>query len=385
MARLKYWVWLSCVGGVRPIVKYRLAETLGGPERIFFAEEKELSALDGLRSGEIKSLLDKSMARAAKVLSFCEEHDITILTLQDAAYPERLRNIPDPPVVLYVWGKLPVIDECAAVAVVGTRKATPYGLKMAATIGRELAQGGGLVVSGLADGCDSTAMEAALRAGGLTVGVLGTAIDEVYPAKNRRLFEDVKKRGALVSEYAPGMRTFPGDFKARNRIITGLSLGVVVVEAPAHSGTRNTADHALEQGRDVFAVPGSVDAAASAGCNELLSQGAIMATCGADVLREYSHQFDRISPNLTDIPIKKEIDKGKDIVYIDHIDNTEEMKTLPTAQRKVLAVMTRPDMHADEIIEAAQMSAPETLAALTMLQVTGWIAQGAGKRYTRKK
>ncbi len=277
------------------------------------------------------------------------------------------------------------MDECAAIAVVGTRNATPYGLKMASKMGRELAQNGAVVVSGLAAGCDSAAMEAALLAGGISIGVLGTAIDEVYPAKNRPLFEDVKARGALVSEYVPGMRTYPADFKARNRIITGLSLGVVVAEAPSRSGTRNTVEHALEQGRDVFAIPGNADAAACAGCNDLLSQGAIVALGGADVLREYGHRFDLVSPKTADIPIKKEIDKPKDIVYIDHIDNTEEMKTLPTAQRKMLQAMTRPDMHADEIIEAAELTAPETLAALTMLQVTGWVAQGAGKRYTRKK
>lgn len=382
MARLKYWVWLSCIGGVRPYAKYRLVETLGGPERIFFGEEGELASVEGVNPAEAKRLMNKSMETASRVLSFCEEHHITILTMQDAAYPERLRNIPDPPVVLYIWGKLPPVDECAVIAVVGTRKATPYGLRMASKMGRELAQGGAVVVSGLAAGCDSAAMEAALLAGGISVGVLGTAIDEVYPAKNRKLFEDVKSRGALVSEYAPGMRTFPSDFKTRNRIITGLSLGVVVAEAPSHSGTRNTAEHALEQGRDVFAIPGNADAAACAGCNDLLSQGAIVAMSGADVLGEYGHRFDPISSKTTDIPIKKAIDKGKDIVYI---DLTEAMDTLPTAQRQVLQVMTRPDMHADEIIEAAGLTAPETLAALTMLQVTGWVAQGAGKRYTRKK
>ncbi len=385
MARLKYWVWLSCIGNVRPLAKYRMVETLGGPEKVFFAEEEKLSSVDGVMPGEAKRLMDKSMEKASKVLSFCEEHHITILTLQDAAYPERLRNISDPPVVLYIWGKLPPVDECAAIAVVGTRNATPYGLKMATQMGRELAQKGAVVISGLAAGCDSAAQEAALLAGGISVGVLGTAIDEVYPAKNRRLFEDVKIRGALVSEYAPGMRTYPSDFKARNRIITGLSLGVVVVEAPLRSGTRNTVEHALSQGRDVFAVPGNADAAACAGCNDLLSQGAIVARGGEDVLAEYGHRYDLVLPESTNIPIKKEIDKANDIVYIDLIDSVDELENLPTVQRKVLSVMTRPDMHADEIIEAAELSAPETLAALTMLQVTGYVTQGTGKRYTRKK
>ena len=382
MARLKYWVWLSCVTGVRPLVKYRLAQAMGGPERIFFAKREELFAAEPLlQAAEAEKLSDKSMERADKALRFCQERGITVLTVQDAAYPGRLRHIPDPPAVLYVWGKLPAVDETAMLAVVGTRRATPYGIKMADKLGRELAQGGAVVVSGLAEGCDSAAMDSALRAGGVTVGVLGTAIDQVYPAKNRKLFDEVRVRGALVSEYPPGARTYPSDFKTRNRIITGMSLGVVVVEAPVRSGTRSTADHALEQGRDVFAVPGNADAAASAGCNELIAQGAAPAVSGEAILRTYAGRSDLLRQEPTEIPIKKEIDKPKDIVYI---DLTEKLAALPPVQRQVLTAMTRPDMHADEIIEAAGLTAQETLAALTMLQVTGYVAQGTGKRYTRK-
>ena len=143
MARLKYWVWLSCVTGVRPLVKYRLAQAMGGPERIFFAKREELFAAEPLlQAAEAEKLSDKSMERADKALRFCQERGITVLTVQDAAYPERLRHIPDPPAVLYVWGKLPAVDETAMLAVVGTRRATPYGIKMADKLGRELAQGG---------------------------------------------------------------------------------------------------------------------------------------------------------------------------------------------------------------------------------------------------
>ncbi len=382
MARLKYWVWLSCIHGVRPLIKYRLAEAMGGPERIFFASKEELAAAEPLlQSAEVDKLMDKSMETPDKALRFCEDNGITLVTVQDAAYPERLRHIPDPPAVLYVWGKLPPVDESLLVAVVGTRKATPYGIRMAARLGRELAQGGAVVVSGLAEGCDSAAMEAALQAGGTVVGVLGTAIDEVYPAKNRALFAETRARGALVSEYPPGLRTYPVDFRVRNRIVTGLSLGVAVVEAPRRSGTRSTADHALEQGRDVFAVPGNADSYTSAGCNELISQGAVPITGGADILRAYESRSDLSRQDAPAIHIKKEIDKPKDIVYI---DVTDRMKDLPADQQKVLRAMTRPEMLADEITEASGLSARETLAALTMLQVAGHVVQGTGKRYTRK-
>ncbi len=390
MARLKYWVWLSCISGVRPMIKYRLAQAMGGPEKLFFAQRDELVAAEPLlQKGEADRLMDKSLETASKALSFCEEHGISVLTVQDAAYPDRLRHIPDPPAVLYVWGKLPPVDERLLVAVVGTRKATPYGIQMASAIGRDLAKGGAVVVSGLAVGCDGAAMEAALREGGTVIGVLGTAIDEVYPARNRPLFEATRAHGALVSEYPPHMRTYPVDFKVRNRIVTGLSMGVAVVEAPRKSGTRSTADHALEQGRDVFAVPGNADSYTSGGCNDLIAQGAAPIAGGRDILRAYEGRTDLLRQKAAepaDIHIKKEIDKPKDIVYIDQSATRPKPipSGLPEPQKKVLTAMTRPDMLADEIIESAGLGAPEVLAALTMLQIAGHVVQGAGKRYTRK-
>ena len=227
MAKLKYWIWLSCIMNVRPYVKHRLVQELGGPEQVFFAGREELYYA-GAAPKEADRLMDKSTAAAERAMAYCEEHDIRILTLQDADYPERLRNIPDPPVVLYIRGRLPAVDESLMIGVVGTRKATSYGVRVAAMLGREIAKGGGIVVSGMAEGCDGIAMEAALRAGGTAVGVLGTSIEKVYPAKNRWLFEEVRTRGALVSEYPPEARTFASDFKVRNRLISGLSLGVAV-------------------------------------------------------------------------------------------------------------------------------------------------------------
>lgn len=389
MARLKYWIWLSCIRNVRPLVKRRLIEALDGPEHIFFAGEEQILSVPGVTPAEAKRLGDKSMEKATRVLSACQEQGIEILTLQDAKYPERLRNIADPPVVLYIKGRLPAVDDRPVIAVIGTREASPYGVKMARKIGGELGAAGVVVVSGLARGCDAEAMDGALLAGGTVVGVLGTAIDQVYPAENRWLFNETKVRGALVSEHGPGMATFPADFKARNRIISGLSLGVVVAEAPTRSGTKATVKFALDQGRDVFAVPENADTG-TGGCNELIAQGAAVATCGADILAQYGTRTDLLwqdaaplpaKPVRRDTPIKKEIDKPKDIVYI---DVTETLDNLPSAQRAVLTAMTVPDMHPDDIIEATGMPAQEVLAALTMLQVTGYVAQGAGRRYTRK-
>ena len=386
MARLKYWIWLSCVRNVRAIAKCQLLEELGGPEGVYHAGRDEL-IYAGAMPSEAERLMDKGLAEAERVLEACERSHTRILTLQDAEYPDRLRGIPDPPAALFIRGRLPAVDECAVIGIVGTRKATPYGLRMAQRLGADIAAGGGVVVSGLAEGCDSVAMEAALRANGTVIGVLGTSIEKVYPAKNRWLFRETEGRGALVSEHGPGVRTFASDFKARNRIISGLSLGVAVVEAPTKSGTRVTVDRALEQGRDIFAVPSSADSPMVGGYKTLVGLGAHTVFSGADILECYAGAFGPVppvsgpvSPISAPTPIKKEIDKPQDIVYI---DVTEKLEGLPEPQRRIMEALDRPDMHADELIEATGLSAPEALAALTMLQVAGYVVQGAGRRYTR--
>lgn len=380
MARTKHWIWFSALP-LSPGQKTRLLAHMS-VEELFFAEKEELLAA-GIGVKEAEKLADKSMERVRKTMSFCEDKGIRILTLQDADYPERLRNIPEPPAALYIWGKLPEIDELAAVAVVGTRKLTPYGLKMARLIGGDIAKAGGLVVSGLAEGADSAAMEAALEAGGSSIGVLGTAIDEVYPAKNRPLFERVKAVGALVSEYPPGMRTFPSDFKCRNRIIAGLTVGTVVVEAPARSGALDTAGHALEQGRDVFAVPGNADAAACAGNLKLIRAGAEIAVNGAEVMARYEGIYrpcdGRKEAKKVPTQLKKEIDKAEELLYI---DLREKIENLPELQRRVAQAMTKPDMLAEDIIDQSGLSAREVSGALTMLQIAGLVRQGSGKRYS---
>jgi len=289
------------------------------------------------------------------------------------------------------------VDDHPAVAVIGTRSPSVYGARTAARLGAELAARGVLVVSGLAAGCDSLAMEAALRAGGETIGVLGTAINKVYPAKNRALFEQVKRHGALVSEYAPDAVTYPASFKERNRLISGLSLGVAVAEAPVRSGTRITVEYAVEQDRDVFVVPGNADAAAAAGCSDLLARGAEAVTGGADIVSKYEGRTD-LAPypvraaaetavpeaparKKAKTPIKKEIDKPGDIVYIDLSD---EIRALPPDQLAVMKALARPGMYADELTEAAKLPARSVMAALTTLELTGFVKKD-GQRYARKK
>lgn len=375
MARTKYWVWLSSFN-IGSAVKSRLLKTFGDPEKIFFASREELAAAR-LSERELSLLSDKSMERTMEILGECDELGIGIYTLQDADYPERLRQIPDPPAVLYIRGKLPPVDDMACIAMVGTRKTSPYGMKMALRLGGEIAKLGGVVVSGAAAGVDSAAMEGALRAGGTVIGVLGTAVDEVYPKSSRPIFDQCAVTGALVSEYPPRMRTMPWNFKERNRIISGISLGVVVVEAPARSGSLVTADHALEQNRDVFAVPGNADAAACAGTNRLLRQGAVPVMSGQDIMEHYRLDFAPVQAKGEPIQLKKEIDKAEDLLYIDLV---EKIQALPEPQRTVALALTQPDMLPDDITAKTGLPAPRVMAALTMLEIAGIVRQ-ENRRY----
>ena len=291
MAALKYWVWLTTLPGLGERAKLQLLAHFGSPEEIYFAPEGELLLAEGITKLQAALLADKSLDRAEKVLEDCARDGQFLLTMDDAGYPARLRNIYDPPLLLYGKGSLPLFDDEVAVTVVGTRDCTPYGVRAASQLGYELARQGALLVSGMAKGIDGAAMRGALQAGGFTAAVLGGGVGVVYPAENRRLYEDIAATGVLLSEYPPGTEPLPGHFPVRNRIISGLSLAALVVEAPVRSGALITAHAALDQGRDVFAVPGPIDAAASVGCNRLIRDGAGLVMEAWDVLGTYRQRF----------------------------------------------------------------------------------------------
>ena len=245
MAALKYWVWLTTLPGLTDSSKMLLMEHFSSPEDIYYADEEALWQVDGLKKEQAALLGSKSLAAADRILSDCARKDIFIITMADALYPDRLRNIYQPPLLLYGKGAMPLFDEEAAVAVVGTRSCTPYGIKCAEKLGYELTQQGGMVVSGMAKGVDGAAMRGALRFGGFTCGVLGGGVDVVYPAENRRLYEDIAATGVLLSEYPPQTLPEAWHFPVRNRIISGLSVAAVVVEAPVKSGALITAENAM--------------------------------------------------------------------------------------------------------------------------------------------
>lgn len=404
MSELRYWIWLSSLEAVRPKAKTLLIEHYTSPKTAYFAARGEYLELGGLTEREIAALENKSLEPALRIMELCQEKYISVITMQDAAYPKRLASIYDPPLALYVRGRLPSIDDAAVIAVVGTRKATPYGIKMSTSLGYEITKCGGLIVSGLTAGIDAAAAYGALRAGGSCIGVLGTAIDN---EQGGALRHDVETVGAVVSEYPPGVQGFSSYYRARNRITAGLSVATVVVEAPVKSGALLFADEAISQGKEVFVVPANADSTMAAGSNELLKDGALPVTCGWDVLCYFENQFpekimnagfdglqvqqqDRKIEEKANKPVekfvkilehscKKVVDKA---VSVEYIDLQKQLEGLSEVQLRIISAMNQPDVHVDDIIERCGLTAAQVLSELTMLQIGGYIRQSPGKRFS---
>ena len=393
MAALKYWVWLAALPGVGSRVKLRLLEHFSSPEEIYYAQPEELLLTGAVDKLQAKLLADKSLTRAEDVLAACAKAGQFIVTMDDTTYPARLRDIFDPPLLLYGKGSMPIFDDEAAIAVVGTRKCTAYGLDVASQLGYELAKQGALVLSGMAKGIDTAAMKGALRAGGFTAAVLGGGVDVIYPAENRRLYEDVAATGVLLSEYPPGTEPIASHFPVRNRILSGLSLAAVVVEAPERSGALITASTALEQGREVFAVPGPINAPDSKGCNALIRDGAGLVSEAWDILSFYEgrfpHKLRRLRAALPDLP------KGTDTAETTHdapavkkqktpalpvLDVSRGPGGLTDDQLSLLRVLpTDAALLADDAALQTDIPIRRVLSALTMLEINGYVRrQGAG-------
>lgn len=385
MASLKHWLWLSTLPGLGNQGKLALLRRYGDPEEIYYAGGGELLSTGLLTVDQARSLDNKSMKAAEAVLADCQRLGLRILTLRDGEYPGRLQNIYDPPILLYTKGRMVAFDEEAAVAVVGTRECTPYGIACARKLGHGLAKGGAVVVSGLARGVDAEASHAALRAGGVAVGVVGNGLDIAYPASSRYLYEDIAAGGLLISEYPPGTRPSGGHFPARNRILSGLSVATVVVEAPEKSGALITAEAAAEQGRDVFAVPGPIDAPMSVGCNRLIRDGAGLVSDAWDILREYQDLFPgKIKCEGTaEAPPQEGFDRGEKPAPVP-VPPSIGPEGLTEEQLALLRILPQEEgMLADDLAEESGLPIRRVLAALTLLEIGDLASQQPGKRYVR--
>lgn len=390
MASLESWIWLSSAA-VSVRTKAAVAAHFGDAERAFLSPQGAFARIEGVSARDAEELEKRDDRRVGAILDACEQQHLTVVTLQDAAYPFRLKNIFAPPVVLYVKGRLPEIDSRAVVAVIGTRRASAYGLKMGYRLAYEIIRCGGAVVSGLTSGIDGEAARGALMADGLCIGVLGTAHEQ----ERSELAKDVASRGALISEIAPGTVSQKSFFRDRNRITAGLSVGVVAVEAPERSGTRLFVAEAAEQGKEIFAVPGNVDAVNSVGTLEFLRDGAKIATCGWDVMSEFRLLYPGLHPPAPEqVPEretapervqseaqeeKKAVDKQENSVYIDW---KEQLSGLTAEQLQIVGTLEKDPLHVDDIIERTGLPTARVLVQLTVLEVKGILRREPGRRIT---
>ena len=378
---LVYWLWLAECVKIPQKEKLALLEHFQTPENIFFQSAEQIASKVQLRPESAEALQNKNLKPAEKIIAECDRKKIRMLTLDDACYPDRLKNIYDPPLVLYYKGTWADFDSLPAIGVVGTRNASVYGLSTAQKLGGEIAACGGVVISGMAMGVDAMATHGALLQSGYAVGVLGCGVDRIYPACNGDLFRRMERMGCLISEYPPGTKPDKWNFPRRNRIISGLSCGIVVVEAPMKSGSLITARQALEQGRDVFVVPGNIDIPTFQGSYTLLREGAIAVSSGKEILSEYA----TIYPDIVLIaenpaPVDKNtVDNSPRCAYSDVEIPAEDLSAEETA---VLSRING-EVLMDELITGTGLAAAAVMAAVTMLEIKGLVSTLPGGRVIR--
>ena len=398
-----YWIWFAGLKGLSVHRKRQLLETFCDPEELWRTDSGKLP------EDVAEALNHKDLSEAMEIYRQCTLRGIGVVGYAEAEYPARLRSLEDPPLVLYFKGKLPDWQAQPVIAVVGTRKASPYGIQTTDLLASQIAACGGLVVSGAATGVDRRAMEAALVQGKPVVGVLGGGADVVYPAANRELYRQTEEKGCLISEYPPGSRPFPGNFLQRNRIISGLSDGVLIVEAPERSGALNTAQHAFSQGRDVYAVPGNLGVESCAGSNRLLQEGAYPVLSGWDVVKHYEALYpgavknqrepirqkeQKLLPKVAETPVapEKRQTQSENTAQIP-IDNRDE-STYSVINKRPMGLSareeavwdllsTQPEL-IDSIMDRTDLPASAVQTALTRLTIKGMAVQYPDCRVSRK-
>lgn len=367
-----YWLALSRAPGIGPRRFFRLLEAFGSAGKVWTASPALLTGVIGRgvarefltyrRKTHVEEEWEKLKAKNIKCLLYPEEN-----------FPKLLKEIPDPPPVLYYTGDFQTEDQWA-VAVVGSRSATPGGLDLARELAEGLAAQGITVVSGLARGIDTAAHRGALAArGGRTIAVLGSGLDRMYPRENERLAGEINRRGTVCSEFPPGTEPLPGNFPVRNRIISGLSLGVVVVEAAADSGSLITAELALEQGREVFAVPGPVTRKANEGSNRLLKQGAALVEGVADIVSALNLPFQTGEETAATAENKAKATRACARLTAD----------FTAAETRIWELLADGACHVDLLVRESGLPASEVGAALAMLEMKGLVSAVAVKTYQR--
>ena len=362
---------LSRVKGVGPGLYKKLIGSFGSAGEVFRASPKTLSQTTGLRPALAGAIA--SFSGRAPVLEEIDKLDrlgITLIPLEEASYPELLRHISDPPPFLYVRGSLSS-GEVRSVALVGSRRASAYGRRISRKIARDLARMGGCVVSGMARGIDTEAHKGALDGGGKTVAVLGCGVDVLYPPENGDLYRAILETGAIVSEFPPGTQPKPAHFPVRNRVISGLSRAVVVLEGTDRSGSLITAGFALDQGREVFALPGPVDSTRSAGPHRLIRDGAALIRSAADIFDELGLEAE--TPSLEQL-VEAGPERG---------GRRGSTGPLPHGAGAVIRTLSDEPIHIDDIVGKSGIPPSEVLTVLLALELEGVVEQRPGKWFVR--
>lgn len=366
---LRYWFGLKFVEGIGNVSFRHIVDAIGSPRDAFHAAEGELAALVGKKAAQnIKNFGE--WEKADREVKLARASGVSVIKYTDPLYPKNLLNIYDFPPLLYVRGEVRETD--INVAVVGSRAASTYGRYVTDRLCRDLAFNGATIVSGLARGIDAAAHRGALAARGRTIAVLGCGIDVVYPGENRDLYAEIPGSGAILTEFPFGTPPNAHNFPARNRIISGLSLGVVIIEATEKSGSLITARTALDQGREVFAVPGIIDAPGSKGTHMLLKQGAKLVENVHDILEEIAPQISR--------PDVGNIEENKDL----RPETVTDYAALNGEEKALIGIISSNPLDVDTIISRSGRPAGETLGMLTDLELRGYIEQLPGKVFQLK-
>lgn len=418
---IMYWIWLAERFGIASKDFPRLAENYSDPYDVYRLDEEEIEQLEGIGDGVKKRLCDKSLESAYSIMRYCAKHKIDVIGYSDPKYPSRLKSIEDPPVLLYCVGTLPNMDRRLCIGMVGTRKMSEYGAQSALKISYELAAAGVCVVSGMALGIDGVSACGALEAGGATVAVLGCGVDVTYPREHARLMKAIARRGAVISEYPPSSEPRAENFPKRNRIISGLCQGVLIVECAKRSGALITASRAIDQGRELFALPGKIDDVSSAGPNELIQDGANVVLGAADIIDHYGFLYGDVIDYgaLTRARARFDLDAGTLKKYGVASTRTKRARTraerevqdaspaetttscaaersepqaeisaavasLDDATRKIYELLPTGKAFTPDAVRTDDGDVGEVMTALTVLEISGLVESRPGGAYIKK-
>ena len=400
----KSLVHLSIIPGVGDQTIQRLLTAFGSAQRALDATLDELARVDGVTATICQQLVSgKSRVSVDRELELVEAHNCRLVAIHDSAYPVLLKEIPDPPILLYVRGELGEPD-APSLTIVGTRSPTNYGKAISRQLSRQLAENGVTIISGFARGIDRCAHEGALEASGRTIAVLGNGLSQIYPDENRDLAEEIVKSGALISEFPMMTRPLPGNFPRRNRLVSGMSSGTVVVEASMRSGSLITARHAAEQGREVFAVPGQIFSKQSKGAHQLINEGAKLINAIDDIWEAFPDQ--RLTPSLdasqTRLPpgqigstqaqtssnlFGEDSDRDTSVGSAGTSAAPPPPKSMPQLnpdERTVLEAIDAPSSHIDQIARTTSLPMNKVSSTLVMLELKGIVQQMPGKQFARQ-